>query len=123
MPGVFARLGDKGLGGGKRVLEIGVDRFEQEKIGADAVAAARALVSRRLPGRTQPAGNDIARNGDIAPMHQGINVAIPGNVVPGWLRPAWQPAGDQGPCGGDRVGTDLFLLEPVNTNLKNTLPA
>jgi chitinase len=56
------------------------------------------------------------------PLMRGRNVVIPGNVVPGWLRPAWQPAGDQGPCGGNRVGTDLFLLEPVNTNLKNTLP-
>jgi chitinase len=56
------------------------------------------------------------------PLVHGRNVKIPGNIVPGWLRPAWQPAGDQGPCGGDRVGTDLFLLEPVNTNLKNTLP-
>jgi chitinase len=56
------------------------------------------------------------------PLVHGRNVKIPGNVVPGWLRPAWQPAGDQGPCGGDRIGTDLFLLEPVNTNLKNTLP-
>jgi chitinase len=56
------------------------------------------------------------------PLVHGRNVKIPGNVMPGWLRPAWQPAGDQGPCGGDRVGTDLFLLEPVNTNLKNTLP-
>jgi len=56
------------------------------------------------------------------PLVHGRNVKIPGNIVPGWLRPAWQPAGDQGPCGGDRIGTDLFLLEPVNTNLKNTLP-
>ncbi len=56
------------------------------------------------------------------PLMRGRNAVIPGNVVPGWLRPAWQSAGDQGPCGGDRVGTDLFLLEPVNTNLKNTLP-
>jgi chitinase len=56
------------------------------------------------------------------PLVHGRNVKIPGNVMPGWLRPASQPAGDQGPCGGDRVGTDLFLLEPVNTNLKNTLP-
>ena len=56
------------------------------------------------------------------PLVHGRGVVIPGNVVPGWLRPAWQPAGDQGPCGGTRIGTDLFLLEPVNTNLKNTLP-
>ena len=56
------------------------------------------------------------------PLQRGRNVVIPGNVVPGWLRPAWQPAGDQGPCGGTRVNTDIFLLEPVNTNLKNTFP-
>jgi chitinase len=57
------------------------------------------------------------------PLVHGRNVVIPGNVVPGWLRPPWQPPGDQGDCGGNRVATDLFLLEPTNTNLKNTLPA
>ncbi|MBW8708350.1 MAG: chitinase [Alphaproteobacteria bacterium] len=57
------------------------------------------------------------------PLVHGRNVKVPGNVMPGWLRPASQPPGDQGLCGGDRVGTDLFLLEPLDTNAKNTLPA
>ncbi len=47
----------------------------------------------------------------------------PGNKVPGWLRLANVPAGDQGRCGGTGVASMYFLLEPTNTNGKNEIPA
>ena len=57
------------------------------------------------------------------PLLHGRGVVVPGNVVPPWLRPFWQVAGDEGPCGGTRVASNLFLLEPTDTNPKNNFPA
>ncbi|HET7083218.1 MAG TPA: glycosyl hydrolase family 18 protein [Rhizomicrobium sp.] len=57
------------------------------------------------------------------PLAHGRGVVVPGNSVPPWLRLAWQVAGDEGPCGGVRVATNLFLLEPTDTNPKNNFPA
>ncbi len=57
------------------------------------------------------------------PLAHGRGVVVPGNVVPAWLRPFWQVAGDEGPCGGTRVASNLFLLEPTDTNPKNNFPA
>ncbi len=57
------------------------------------------------------------------PLLHGRNVKAPGNVFAGWLRPANQPSGDQGACGGTGVATSYFLLEPTNTNPKNNIPA
>jgi chitinase len=86
----------------------------------------RAAPSVVLDQDIQPLSGQVAqffKDPLFDPLVHGRGVKIPGNVMPGWLRPASQPPGDQGPCGGDRTGTDLFLLEPVHTNLKNTLPA
>ncbi len=55
--------------------------------------------------------------------HGGRNAKVPGNAVPGWMRPAGMRPGDQGGCGGTGVATSYFLLEPVNTNRKNNFPA
>lgn len=57
------------------------------------------------------------------PLAHGRGVIVPGNVVPAWLRPAWQVAGDEGPCGGTRMASNIFLLEPTDTNPKNNFPA
>jgi len=54
--------------------------------------------------------------------HGGRNAKIPGNQVPGWLRPAGMRPGDQGGCGGTGVATSYFLLEPTETNPKNNFP-
>ncbi len=56
-------------------------------------------------------------------VHGGRNAKVPGNVFPGWRRPASQRPGDQGNCGGTGAATTYFLLEPTNTNPKNNLPA
>jgi chitinase len=51
------------------------------------------------------------------------NAKAPGNAFPAWMRPASQPAGDQGRCGGTGAASTYFLLEPTNTNPKNNIPA
>lgn len=48
--------------------------------------------------------------------------AAPGNYFPAWLTPK-QPPSDEGRCGGSGIGTNYFLLEPTNTNSKNSFPA
>lgn len=54
---------------------------------------------------------------------QHLNPAsVPGNVV-SWLRPASMKPGDAGRCGGTRMGTTYFLLQPTDTNLKNNFPS
>jgi chitinase len=40
-----------------------------------------------------------------------------GNFFPAWLLP-----GEQGECGGAGIGSNYFLLEPTNTNPKNSFP-
>ena len=57
------------------------------------------------------------------PLAHGRGIVPAGNIVPPWLRPHWQVAGDEGPCGGTRVASNLFLLEPTDTNPKNNFPA
>ncbi len=57
------------------------------------------------------------------PLVHGRNVKGPGNVFPGWLRPASMRPGDAGSCGGTGVASTYFLLEPTNTNAKNNVPA
>ena len=52
------------------------------------------------------------------PLFHGRNVAVPGNIVPAWMRP-----GGAGSCGGTGVASNYFLLEPTNTNPKNNVPA
>jgi chitinase len=47
---------------------------------------------------------------------------MPGNQLPRWIRPSTMRPGDQGRCGGDRVASAYFLLEPTDTNRKNNLP-
>jgi chitinase len=51
-------------------------------------------------------------------FHGGRNAKAPGNAVPAWMRP-----GEPGGCGGTGIGTTYFLLQPMNTNLKNNFPA
>jgi chitinase len=48
--------------------------------------------------------------------------AAPGNYFPAWLQPL-APSSDEGRCGGSGIGTNYFLLEPTNTNPKNSFPA
>jgi chitinase len=52
------------------------------------------------------------------PLVHGRNAQAPGNIFPGWMRPA-----NPGGCGGTGVATTYFLLEPTNTNPKNNIPA
>jgi chitinase len=49
--------------------------------------------------------------------------AAPGNYFPtSWLQPKAPPS-DEGRCGGSGIGTNYFLLQPTNTNPKNSFPA
>jgi chitinase len=50
------------------------------------------------------------------PQVYGFGVTGPGNRVPPWMRA-------DGSCGGRGIGSDYFLLEPTDTNLKNNFPA
>ncbi len=43
--------------------------------------------------------------------------------APGNHFTAWQRPGQDGACGGSGIGTNYFLLEPTDTNLKNNFPA
>ena len=52
------------------------------------------------------------------PLIHGRNVKVPGNAVPGWMRPGGQVA-----CAGNGVASTYFNLEPTNTNPKNNIPA
>lgn len=52
------------------------------------------------------------------PLFHEPNAKVPGNLFPGWMRPA-----GPGGCGGTGVATRYFLLQPTNTNLKNNIPA
>ncbi len=56
------------------------------------------------------------------PLHDPLSYFrtkdAPGNYFTAWRF----PAEDDG-CGGSGVGTNYFLLEPTNTNLKNNFPA
>ncbi len=81
----------------------------------------------------------VVRNQDIQPLTEQLAEFIydplhdplvregaqntPGNQFPAWMRPASMHPGDQGACGGTRVASAYFLLEPSDTNLKNNLPA
>jgi chitinase len=56
------------------------------------------------------------------PLFHGRNGRVPGNSVPGWMRPASMRPGDQGGCGGTGIASSYFLLEPTNTNRKNNFP-
>jgi chitinase len=56
------------------------------------------------------------------PLLHGRGVTVPGNIVAPWLRLHWQVAGDEGPCGRTRPATNLFLMEPTDTNPKNNFP-
>jgi chitinase len=54
---------------------------------------------------------------------QHLNPAsAPGNAV-SWMRPASMRPGDGGRCGGNRVASTYFQLQPTDTNLKNNFPA
>lgn len=46
----------------------------------------------------------------------------PGNVV-SWMRPEGMKPGDAGRCGGNRVASMYFQLQPTDTNPKNNFPA
>jgi chitinase len=54
---------------------------------------------------------------------QHLNPAsAPGNAV-SWMRPATMHPGDGGRCGGNRIASTYFQLQPTDTNLKNNFPA
>jgi hypothetical protein len=57
------------------------------------------------------------------PLVHGRNVKVPGNAVPGWMRPASMTSGDRSACGGTGMASTYFLLEPTNSNPKNNFPA
>lgn len=57
------------------------------------------------------------------PLVHGRNVTLPGNVIPGWMRPVSMLPADRGVCGGTGMASTYFLLQPTNKNLKNNLPA
>lgn len=53
---------------------------------------------------------------------QHLNPAsAPGNAV-SWMRPASMRPGDGGRCGGNRVASTYFQLQPTDINLKNNFP-
>lgn len=56
------------------------------------------------------------------PLIRQASAHIPGNQLQPWIRPPTMRPGDQGRCGGDRVASAYFLLEPTDTNRKNNLP-
>ncbi len=82
---------------------------------------------------------DVVKNKDVQPLTQQLAEFVndplhdplfhahhqtpPGNRFPPWMRLPFVSAGDQGPCGGPSVATDLFLLEPTDTSAKNEIPA
>ncbi|WP_260703220.1 glycosyl hydrolase family 18 protein [Edaphobacter flagellatus] len=54
---------------------------------------------------------------------QHLNPAsAPGNLV-SWMRPDAMQPGDGGRCGGNRVASTYFQLQPTDTNPKNNFPA
>jgi chitinase len=61
------------------------------------------------------------------PLHDPLvhqrRTSMPGNQFPAWMRPASMRPADQGPCGGTRVASAYFLLEPTDANHKNNVPA
>jgi chitinase len=57
------------------------------------------------------------------PLFHGRNVPVSGNTFSGWLNPASRRPGDRSSCGGTHIATAYFLLEPTDTNPKNTFPA
>jgi chitinase len=57
------------------------------------------------------------------PLLPHLGASNPGNIVPRWMRLPSVSAGDQGRCGGARVDTAYFLLEPTDTSPKNNIPA
>ena len=61
------------------------------------------------------------------PLHDPLlphtGASNPGNIVPRWMRLASVSAGDQGRCGGARIATPYFLIEPTDTSPKNNIPA
>ena len=79
----------------------------------------------------------LVKDADVQPLTQQLGEFIndplydpllgnrksPGNTFPRWMRPASMRPGDEGPCGGARVASTYFLLEPTNTNPKNNFPA
>ncbi len=48
--------------------------------------------------------------------------SAPGNLV-SWMRPEAMNPGDAGRCGGNRVASTYFQLQPTDTNPKNNFPA
>lgn len=48
--------------------------------------------------------------------------SAPGNAV-SWMRPDAMKPGDGGRCGGNRVASTYFQLQPTDTNPKNNFPA
>jgi chitinase len=56
------------------------------------------------------------------PLFHGRNVPVSGNTFGGWLRPASRHPDDRSSCGGTHIATAYFLLEPTNTNPKNSFP-
>ena len=48
--------------------------------------------------------------------------SAPGNAV-SWMRPEGMKPGDGGRCGGNRVASTYFQLQPTDTNPKNNFPA
>ncbi len=52
------------------------------------------------------------------PQHYGYGVTAPGNAFPPWMR-----TGGVNGCGDTGVGSSYFLLNPVDTNPKNNIPA
>jgi chitinase len=48
--------------------------------------------------------------------------SAPGNAV-SWMRPDTMQPGDGGRCGGNRVASTYFQLQPTDTNPKNNFPA
>lgn len=59
------------------------------------------------------------------PLHDPLRYVgsnLPGNAVPGWLRPVPIRPGEPRPCGGTGIATTYFLLEPTDTNARSNIP-
>lgn len=56
-------------------------------------------------------------------LRGGRNVKTPGNTFPSWMRNVADSTGLPDVCGGTGAGSTYFLLDPLNTNPKNQIPA
>ncbi|HEX3744998.1 MAG TPA: glycosyl hydrolase family 18 protein [Bryobacteraceae bacterium] len=89
-------------------------------LGSFLEAAPAPVLARDIQPLTQQLGEFVDD-----PLHDPVRYTgpnLPGNVVPGWLRPVPLRAGEPRACGGTGIATTYFLLEPTDTNARSNIP-